>query len=458
MMNNELRPYEGYKPTNLPWLDEIPKHWSLSRNKNVMIQNKSLVGLNHTQYKLLSLTLNGVIARDMVNPKGKFPKEFDTYQVVSEKNLVFCLFDIDETPRTVGISPMDGMITGAYTVLKVANANERFLYYYYLSIDNNKMLKPLYTGLRKVISADTFLRTKLPIPPRPEQDQIVKYLDHKLFKINKFIKAKKKLIAVLKEQKQAIINEAVTKGLDPNVKMKPSGVEWLGDVPEHWECKRIKSVLNNVNENTTDNTEKQYVGMENIESWSGKVINLDPNFKFESQAKIFRDGDVLFGKLRPYLAKVATANFSGVCSGEFLVLRPIQESMLSQYIENVLRSKKVIDLITSSTYGAKMPRAEWNFIGNIKIFIPPTSNEQMGIGERLSASQNSVDDSISTIENEIQLITEYKNSLISDVVTGKIDVRHIIIDETEEIVLEELELDEDSGETEEILENEEGDE
>ena len=119
MMNIELRPYENYKSIDLPWLNSIPEHWSVSRNKNMMFQAKSLVGGNHHNYKLLSLTLNGVIARDMVNPKGKFPKEFDTYQIVRQKDLVFCLFDIDETPRTVGISPFEGMITGAYTVFNV---------------------------------------------------------------------------------------------------------------------------------------------------------------------------------------------------------------------------------------------------------------------------------------------------------------------------------------------------
>lgn len=146
-----------YKAIELPWLSLIPAHWGIQRNKTIMSQLKIVVGSKHNEYKLLSLTLNGIIARDMTNPKGKFPKEFDTYQVVNEKDLVFCLFDIDETPRTIGISPMKGMITGAYNVFRVSNANERFIYYYYLAIDNNKLLKPLYSGTLVKTKIDKFL-------------------------------------------------------------------------------------------------------------------------------------------------------------------------------------------------------------------------------------------------------------------------------------------------------------
>lgn len=452
MMNNELRPYEAYKPTNLPWLDEIPVHWSLSRNKNVMIQNKALVGLNHAQYKLLSLTLNGVIARDMVNPKGKFPKEFDTYQVVSEKNLVFCLFDIDETPRTVGISPMDGMITGAYTVFKVANANERFLYYYYLSIDNNKMLKPLYTGLRKVISADTFLRTKLPIPPRPEQDQIVKYLDHQLFKINKFVKAKKKLIAVLKEQKQAIINEAVTKGLDPNVKMKPSGVEWLGDVPEHWEVKCIKHLFYCLNNKRVplSSSERGLMKERNYDYYgaSGVIDRVDNYIYDDDLLLIAEDGANLVSR---------NLKLSIIARGKFWVnnhahiLKPVNNSL--EFMAHLLETIDYRPLIS----GAAQPKLTKEKLLNIKVCVPRIE-EQINIVEYINIETKIMDEVIAISHKEIDLLTEYKNSLIADVVTGKMDIRHLIISETEKFDLEDLELDEDSLDTEEILEDEEGDE
>ncbi|MHC9542649.1 MAG: hypothetical protein AB9903_24330 [Vulcanimicrobiota bacterium] len=148
---NELKPYPEYKDSGLPWLGVVPAHWKFLPNKQVFKLRSEIVGENFGEFVLLSLTLNGVIKRDMVNPKGKFPTEFNTYQVVQPGDFVFCLFDVDETPRAVGISPYKGMITGAYTVLKPISNNPRYIYYLYLSFDNGKVLKPIYTGLRKVI-------------------------------------------------------------------------------------------------------------------------------------------------------------------------------------------------------------------------------------------------------------------------------------------------------------------
>ena len=138
---------------------------------------------------------------------------------------------------------MTGMITGAYTRFVCPNEqNRRFIYQLYLSLDNGKLLKPLYSGLRKVITKSTFLSATIPLPPLHEQAAIVRYLDHADRRIRRYVDAKRKLIALLKEEKQAIVNQAVTRGLDPNVPLKPSGVEWLGDVPEHWEVRRLSQV------------------------------------------------------------------------------------------------------------------------------------------------------------------------------------------------------------------------
>lgn len=133
-----MKPYNNYKPLELPWLREIPSHWSIWRNKNVFTEMKAEVGENSAEYTLLSLTLNGIIPRDVASGKGKFPEKFDKYKVVESGNMAFCLFDIDETPRTVGLSQYDGMLTGAYTIMRVNNINSRYVYYYYLALDNVK--------------------------------------------------------------------------------------------------------------------------------------------------------------------------------------------------------------------------------------------------------------------------------------------------------------------------------
>lgn len=134
--------YSEYKPINLPWLANIPSHWDIRRNKNVFTELKEEVGEKSSAYTLLSLTLSGIIPRDM-DGGGKFPASFDKYKIVKNGNMAFCLFDVDETPRTVGLSNYDGMLTGAYTIMDVHDINARYAYFYYLSLDNCKALKPL---------------------------------------------------------------------------------------------------------------------------------------------------------------------------------------------------------------------------------------------------------------------------------------------------------------------------
>jgi type I restriction enzyme S subunit len=179
-------------------------------NRALMKDQRQVVGERAPDYTLLSLTLQGVIARDMVNPKGKFPAQFNTYKVVRPNDMIFCLFDIDETPRGVGLSNQSGMITGAYDVFSpTPRIDPRFLNHYYRFIDDGKLMKPLYTGLRKTIQRGTFAGLKTPCPPPDEQEAIVRFLDHANRKIDGFIRAKRKLIGLLNEQKQAIVHRAV---------------------------------------------------------------------------------------------------------------------------------------------------------------------------------------------------------------------------------------------------------
>lgn len=436
MMEQELKPYPEYKEIGLPWLKNIPSHWSVIRNKNVLVEQKAIVGEKSNDFKLLSLTKQGVIYRDLENAKGKFPKEFNTYKIVEKDNLIFCLFDLDETPRTVGISSHSGMITGAYDVFKINNVNSHYVFYYYLSIDNIKGLKPLYSGLRKVVKMPVLLSTKLPIPPRIEQDQIVKYLDYKISKINKFIKSKKREIELLKELKQAEINSAVTKGLNPNAPMKDSGIDWFGEIPKHWEVRRLKKCVKLINEKGSPNG-GIYIGLENIVSWTGKYIKTSTP-DADGISNQFIKNDILYGKLRPYLAKCIIAEFDGICSSELLVLRDFIG--VNSYLQMVLISYDLINYINSSTYGAKMPRASWNFIGNCSIPLPP-ADEQQSIINCLNKKIESLDKLISAIEQKIAFAQEYKTSLISDVVTGKVDVRDVKIEDTFDLeALEEVDI------------------
>jgi type I restriction enzyme S subunit len=195
--------------SGVEWIGKIPKHWKLLANKYVFNLKKNLVGKKSNEYDLLSLTLEGIIKRDL-DKGGKFPAEFDTYQEVKKGDFVFCLFDVEETPRTVGLSKYDGMITGAYTVFSVKNINKEYLYYFYLNLDSKKRLKPLYTGLRNTISKDNFFSFKSFIPPKNEQIKIVEYIENQTSKIDIVIELQQNYISKLKEYKASLIDSVVT--------------------------------------------------------------------------------------------------------------------------------------------------------------------------------------------------------------------------------------------------------
>lgn len=189
-----------------------PNHWKILRNKSFLSLTGEKVGNRASEFVLLSLTTKGVIVRDLESGKGKFPKDFDTYQFVRKGELVFCLFDIDETPRTVGLVDTEGMLTGAYTAFRVNSeiALSEYVYNYFLCVDNIKALKPYYSGLRKTVRADKFLQIYIPLPPLDEQRAIVAYIDEKCQKIDTLVSELQAEIDNMKEYKQRLIADCVT--------------------------------------------------------------------------------------------------------------------------------------------------------------------------------------------------------------------------------------------------------
>ena len=206
-----LNPDVKMKATNIPWLPEIPEHWEFTRNKTLLKLTDEKVG-GRKDITLLSLTKQGVIIRDLSEGKGKFPKDFDSYLVVRPNNLVFCLFDIDETPRTVGLVRNYGMLTGAYTNFEVNESLvlPEYIYNYYLQVDNIKGLRPYYTGLRKVVKTGSFLQIRMPLPPLDEQRAIVSYITGKTSKIDTLTSKLQQEIESIKEYKQRLISDVVT--------------------------------------------------------------------------------------------------------------------------------------------------------------------------------------------------------------------------------------------------------
>lgn len=200
--------------TGNPWINSAPISWKKVRHKNVLTEKKEVVGENHSQYTLLSLTTKGVIIRDTSSGKGKYPSDFSTYQVVNPSNMVFCLFDVDETPRTVGLSTHTGMITGAYTVYETHDALPEYLLYYFLSVDNKKGFKPLYSGLRKVIGKDVFSRQTIYLPSIEEQKEIVDAIQIRQAKSRNAIDLLEREIESLHDLRTRLISDVVTGQVD----------------------------------------------------------------------------------------------------------------------------------------------------------------------------------------------------------------------------------------------------
>jgi restriction endonuclease S subunit len=276
-----------------------------------------------------------------------------------------------------------------------------------------------YGGGQPNISQDLVKSLRLSVPPLPEQTAIAAFLDRKTALIDQAIDIKQKQIELLKERRQILIHKAVTRGLNPNVKMKDSGVEWIGEIPEGWEVKRLKYVANLISlKQTSKGNSLNYIGLENIESWTGKYFSTET--ETEGLANYFKKGDILFGKLRPYLAKVYLAEIEGICSTEFLVFRS-REVMFNWYLHLLMLSFEFIKLIDSSTYGSKMPRANSEFIVNQLIPIP-SKEEQIEIVQYIEKATTKIDTAISLKEQEIEMLKEYKATLINSAVTGKIKV------------------------------------
>ena len=423
----QMPKYEAYKDSGVEWLGEIPTEWSVLANKHIFKLKKNLVGKRSKEYVLLSLTLKGIIKRDMENPEGKFPAEFDTYQEVNEGDFVFCLFDVEETPRTVGLSPFYGMITGAYTVFEPAPEFDRnFLYYFYLNLDAEKRLKPLYTGLRNTISKDAFLSFKTFVPTLDEQGLIANFLDQKTAQIDAAIAIKEQQIELLKERKQIIIQQAVTQGLDPNVPMKDSGVDWIGKIPAHWEVKRLKYVLEERNERSKTGAEPLFM----VSQVHGLVVRADYHDKAEVAAsnidnKVVYKNDLVFNKLKAHLGVFFKSNieFKGLVSPDYAVYKCKAHISDAKYLEILFRHPSYIQqfIIRATGVVEGLIRLYTGDLFDIPVPVAP-SGEQAEILAYTKSQSSAYEKAIEIQQSQIEKLKEYKTTLINSAVTGKIKI------------------------------------
>lgn len=445
--------YAEYREVNLPWLKAVPAHWEIRRNKNIFTEQKEIVGERSADYTLLSLTLNGIIPRDM-DGGGKFPESFDKYKIVKNGDMAFCLFDIDETPRTVGMSGYNGMLTGAYTIMRVSNINARFIYYYYLALDNGKMLRPLYTGLRKTININTFQSTKVPVPPRGEQDQIVRFLDWKVSSINKLIRIRKRRIEELEAIKRSSIGYLVM-GQAQSIPQRGTAVSWVKTIPAHWNEKSLIQVA--------EEQQIKNAGMveDNLLSLSyGKIINKDikttdgllPS-SFEGY-QIVHDGNIIL-RLTDLQndhksLRTGLVTQTGIITSAYTCLN-VRHNILPEYLQLQLHVADLCKVFYGMGGGVRQSIG-FKEIRKLVIAIPPVE-EQQHILDSVHSIEKPINCAIQNSRDIIAGLEDLKMRLISDTVTGKIDVRGIEIPEYE-FVDEDTDTGNEDGSEEETEEQE----
>jgi len=406
---SKYKKYPSYKDSKVEWLGDVPSDWNISKIKH-----------------LFNLGRGRVIAVEEVEDEGKYP----VYSSQTKNNGVLGLIETyDYNCRQITWTT-DGANAGTVFLREgkhnctnvcgtlQARDNKDLLEYMTYSLQfSTQFYKRPDTNGAKIMNGE-MAEIFTPRPPLQEQQAIANYLDKATAKIDTLIQKQTKLIELLKEKRQAVISHAVTRGLDNSVPMKDSGVEWLGEIPEHWEVKMLKYSLMLQNQKSRIGT-KQLIALENIESWSGKLIDTDSVYQGEGVE--FLKGDILFGKLRPYLAKVIQCHSSGIAYGDLLTYRP-KDDVDSRYSFYSLLSEPFINIVDSSTYGTKMPRASVDFVNDMLLFIPPYP-EQQAIANYLDDKTLKIDSLVSKATKAIELLKEKRIALISSVVTGKIDVR-----------------------------------
>ena len=416
---SRLEKYPNYKDSGVEWIGEIPEHWKITKLglclTPVSIKNRS-------DLLLLSVVREkGIILRDIEDQDSNhnfIPDDLSNYKMVKKGQ--FAMNKMKAWQGSYGVSDHTGIVSPAYYVFKLQHVKPDF---FHLAIRSKSTYVPFFVqasdGVR--IGQWDLSKTRMKeipfyLPTEEEQDKIVKYIRDSNKKIDQAITLKEQLIEKLKERRQVLINDAITKGLDPNVKMKDSGVEWIGEIPEHWEVKKLKYVLLLQNEKTTITSEK-VVALENLESKTGMFI--ETNSKYEGEGVVFKKGNILFGKLRPYLAKVYHCKESGIAFGDLLVYKPLNINSLFAFY--FMLSNNFIQIVDGSTYGTKMPRASSDFINNLLFPLPPLQ-EQKQIVDFIENQTSKIDNAINLQQKQIVKLKEYKTTLIDSVVTGKVRV------------------------------------
>ncbi len=431
-----MKKYSKYKDSSIEWIGEIPEHWEVSKVKFLFTTQKG-----KTPKKLLDIKKNNsdvYLAMDYLRGKTK-----QVFYVSNEENVIRTREDEtlllwDGSNAGEFMKSKEGVLSSTMAVIKSSKIERQFQWYYFKGFE--QLLKDSCNGMGiPHVDGKFFRGADFLYPPEQEQTQIANYLDYKTTEIDKLIAKKEALIKLLEEERTATINQAVTKGLDPNVKMKDSGIEWLGNIPEHWEVKRIKyvgSIVSGYSFKSNDFSDEgvRVMKISNIQTmridWTddsylpNEFINKYERFKVNS-------GDLVFALTRPIIStgiKAAIVNKQEevLLNQRNAVLKPSNSLNVSWMYYMIFNEsfKEHFESLIDGT--GQQPNISSTDIANIHIPLPDIS-EQIKIISWLDSKGSQIENQIEKNNKEIQLLKEYKQSLITNVVTGKIDVRDEVI-------------------------------
>jgi type I restriction enzyme S subunit len=412
-----LKPYPAYKGSGVPALGALPVGWEVRRNGRLFAQR------NETGFALLPILevslKTGVRVRDFESSTRKqVLSERDKYKRACRGDIAYNMMRLWQ--GAVGVAPVDGLVSPAYVVARpLAETNARYFEYVFRTDSYKSEVNKFSRGIvsdRNRLYWEDLKQMPSPVPPLEEQAAIVRFLDHVDRRIRRYVRAKQKLIALLNEQRQAIIHRAVTRGLDPDVPLTPSGVGWLGDVPEHWVLSRVKNEFLCLNRRRVplSSTERGAMTLRQYDYYgASSVIDKVDDYLFEDELLLIaEDGANLVLRNLP-LAIIARGKFW--VNNHAHVLKPRRGNL--DFLASRMESICYLPWIT----GAAQPKLTEERLLGIAIAVP-AAREQYLIMSRVTTETASLSATIAKTTREISLLREYRTRLIADVVTGKLDV------------------------------------
>jgi len=454
---DELKPYAEYRVAEGGWLGQIPAHWEVRRLKYLLRETDSRSTTGKEQLLRVS-QYTGVTQRHRADGSEGPDTRAESllgYKRVEPNDLIINI--MLAWNGSMGLSSYAGITSPAYCVYRFGPEIAPWYYHNLLRSPAYKArIKAVSTGVvesRLRLYSDALYRIEVMLPPPSEQAAIVRFLDWANGRLTRTIRAKRKVIALLNEQKQAIIHRAVTRGLDPNVRLKPSGVPWLGEIPEHWETPLNSRVFREEIRPHGGTAETQL----SLSQKDGLIATKDMQERSLQTStfdnwKVTLPGDLVLNRFKAHLGVFFAATLRGIVSFHYGVLAP-RRALCSKYFELLFHTYPYRTIYAGRSNGMTVGLqnlSNQNFYG-VRCVVPPVQ-EQVAIVAHAENETKSLNTAISRLEREIELLREYRTRLVADVVTGKLDVREAAAKLPQDVEPEEDQVDEDQVDEDEVAE------